>query len=164
MVTLRTGEGQHNVVMGVHKPNGELTWILINSQPIHYTSTVEVSGVVASFTDITIQKQQEEELRHTGERFRNLFLHSRDAILETAVDGRIVSANPEACRIFGRTEEEIIRIGRAGIVDGTDPRLPILAKERAEKAMLLANSRLFGETGRFFKAKSPPASFLSTIR
>lgn len=159
MVTLRTGEGQHNVVMGVHKPNGELTWILVNSQPIHYASTVEVSGVVASFTDITIQKQQEEELRHTGERFRNLFLHSRDAILETAVDGRIVSANPEACRIFGRTEEEIVRLGRAGVVDGTDPRLPILAKERAEKGYAFGELTFIRGDGTLFQGEASSSVF-----
>lgn len=159
MVTLRTGEGQHNVVMGVHKPNGELTWILVNSQPIRYTSAVEVSGVVASFTDITIQKQQEEEILHTGERFRNLFLHSRDAILETAIDGRIVSANPEACRIFGRTEEEIIRIGRAGFVDGTDPRLPILVKERAEKGYAFGELTFIRGDGTLFQGEVSSSVF-----
>ncbi|MBK8024236.1 MAG: PAS domain-containing protein [Chloroflexi bacterium] len=31
MVALRTGESQSDVVMGVHKPDGALTWILVNA-------------------------------------------------------------------------------------------------------------------------------------
>src|SRR5262249_26601209 len=34
MVTLRTGRPCSNVVMGVRKPDGELTWVSINSQPL----------------------------------------------------------------------------------------------------------------------------------
>jgi len=34
IVTLRTGRPSFNVVLGVHKPNGDLRWISINSQPI----------------------------------------------------------------------------------------------------------------------------------
>jgi hypothetical protein len=34
MVTLRTGQPCFDVVMGVHRPTGELTWVSINSQPL----------------------------------------------------------------------------------------------------------------------------------
>ncbi|HEY9907577.1 MAG TPA: PAS domain S-box protein, partial [Thermosynechococcaceae cyanobacterium] len=33
-VTLQTGKPCHNVVMGVSKPDGQLTWISINTQPL----------------------------------------------------------------------------------------------------------------------------------
>src|SRR5215472_10236239 len=35
--------------MGVHKPNNELTWISINSQPLFRPSETALAGVVASF-------------------------------------------------------------------------------------------------------------------
>jgi PAS domain S-box-containing protein len=41
-----------------------------------------------------------------------------------------MAANPAACAMFQRTEEEIIRNGRAGVVDSTDPRLPAALEER----------------------------------
>jgi diguanylate cyclase len=66
MVTLKTGEAQSNVVMGVHKPNGELTWILINSQPLYTSSTSRPEGVVCTFTDITERKRLEDKLRHAA--------------------------------------------------------------------------------------------------
>ena len=59
------------------------------------------------------------------ERFEAIFKHSIDAIMLTSPDGHIIAANPAACRMFGRTQDEIIRIGREGIVDITDPNFKI---------------------------------------
>jgi PAS domain S-box-containing protein len=53
-----------------------------------------------------------------------------DAILLTVPDGHIIAVNSAACAMFGRTEDEIIQIGRNGLVDINDPRLPILLEER----------------------------------
>lgn len=59
MVTLRTGVPMNDVVMGVHKPSGELTWLSINSQPMFQAGSDKPSAVVVSFTDITRRKQAE---------------------------------------------------------------------------------------------------------
>jgi PAS domain-containing protein len=56
-----------------------------------------------------LQAQSEETLRESEERCRAFFENSIDAVLLTAPDGTIYEVNPEACRIFGMTEEEIIR-------------------------------------------------------
>jgi PAS domain S-box-containing protein len=56
MVTLQTGQPQSNIIMGVHKPDGVLTWISINSQPIINPSDSKPSGIVATFEDITKRK------------------------------------------------------------------------------------------------------------
>ena len=53
-----------------------------------------------------------------------------DGMMFTAPDGRILDANPAACRMFERTREEIIAAGRAGLIDNSDPRLPGLLAER----------------------------------
>ena len=70
----------------------------------------------------------------SGETARNayyaLFLHSADALLLTAPDGSILAANPAACRMFGRSEEEICRVGRAGVMDVADPRLAAALSDR----------------------------------
>lgn len=55
-----------------------------------------------------------------------------DGIMLTAPDGRILDANPAACRMFQRTREEIIAVGRAGLMDTSDPRLPGLLALREE--------------------------------
>ncbi|TVQ05376.1 MAG: PAS domain S-box protein [Leptolyngbya sp. DLM2.Bin27] len=61
MVTLRTGESQTNVVMGVHKPDGTLTWISINTRPLFEPDNPQPIAVVASFFDITDRKLAEAE-------------------------------------------------------------------------------------------------------
>ncbi|MBE9225491.1 PAS domain S-box protein [Phormidium sp. LEGE 05292] len=63
MVTLRTGEPCVNVVMGVHKPDGSLTWISINSQPLYKSGDSLPYAVVTSFFDITERKHGEEALQ-----------------------------------------------------------------------------------------------------
>jgi len=85
------------------------------------------------------------EINGSEEQFRSLFENSIDAVLLATPEGVVMAANPEACRVFGRTEEEICQIGRTGLVDPTDPRLPGLLEERAR------TGRFRGEL--FFKRK-----------
>ncbi|MEW6673734.1 MAG: PAS domain S-box protein [Thermodesulfobacteriota bacterium] len=84
----------------------------------------EIAAARRLLDESTDQRERyEKALQESEERYRSIFHHSIDAVLLTAPDGRILQANPEACRIFGRSEEEICRLGRAGIVDIKDPRL-----------------------------------------
>jgi serine/threonine-protein kinase len=66
MVTLRTGRPCTDVVMGVHKPDGTLTWITVNAQPLLQADGRTLAGVVASFEDVTDRKRTEEALRQTA--------------------------------------------------------------------------------------------------
>ena len=70
MVTLATGEPQSDVVMGIRKPDGMITWILINSQPLIRPSETKPYAVVTSFTDITERKRGETRLQQQAERER----------------------------------------------------------------------------------------------
>jgi len=81
--------------------------------------------------EIKARKKSEDDLRDSEERYRALFENSMDGVLLTEPNGNILKANPAACRIFARSEEEICRVGRAGIVDISDPRLPKAIEERA---------------------------------
>ncbi len=81
---------------------------------------------------LTLRERAETMLRERTEQYRAIYENSMDAILATAPDGSIFSANPAACRMFERTEEEIVRAGRSGITDATDPRLAALLAERAK--------------------------------
>lgn len=90
-----------------------------------------VRGVVVSHTEITARVQSEATLRESEERYRSLFENSLDAVLLTIPDGRVLAANAAACRMFGRTEAEICRAGRSGLVDTSDPRLAGLLAQRA---------------------------------
>lgn len=69
--------------MGVHQPNGRLTWISINTQPLFQDSKTLPSVVVATFTDITREHNLlADEKRHT--RQMKLLNEIINAALETS--------------------------------------------------------------------------------
>lgn len=90
--------------------------------------------------------------------YRFIFEKSLDAILLTSPDGPIHRANPAACAMFQRTEEEIIQAGRAGIVDLKDPRLEPALQERREKGSVVAELTFYKKDGSRF-----PGQVSSTI-
>jgi PAS domain S-box-containing protein len=80
--------------------------------------------------------QAEEALSESESLFRALFENSLDAVLLTIPDGSILSANPAACTMFGMAEEEIIRVGRTGLIDPEDPRHAVVIEERKRTGQL----------------------------
>ncbi|MGI8499544.1 MAG: PAS domain-containing protein [Hassallia sp.] len=52
MVALQTGKPCLNVVMGLYKPNGQLVWLLLNSQPLFLAGGTTPYGVVTTFSEI----------------------------------------------------------------------------------------------------------------
>jgi len=62
MVTIKTSKPLTNILMGVHKPNGELTWISINSIPVCNEGETEPFAVIVTFHDITKFTKAEKEL------------------------------------------------------------------------------------------------------
>ena len=82
-VTLRTGQPQKGVIMGIHKPDGSLTWISVNTQPLFQINEPLPSAVVATFTDITREHNLlADEKRHT--RQLKLLNEIINAALETS--------------------------------------------------------------------------------
>ncbi len=65
VVTLRTGRPCTNVVLGVRKPDGTLSWLSVSSQPLFQSDGTTLAGVVTCFADITKHRRAEEALRQT---------------------------------------------------------------------------------------------------
>ena len=61
MVTLRTGEPCSGVIMGVHRPDQSMTWILINSRALIAEGEASPHAVVTTFTEITQLRELREE-------------------------------------------------------------------------------------------------------
>ena len=91
----------------------------------------DISFAIDSLAQEKMRREAEDALRESEERYRLLFDHSLDGILLTSPDGSILAANPAACRILGRSEAEIIKAGRSGILDMADPKTKAFLEERA---------------------------------
>ncbi len=63
MLTLKTGQPQTNVIMGICQEDHPIKWISINSQPLFHPDQTTPYAVVASFADITEQKLAQEIMR-----------------------------------------------------------------------------------------------------
>ena len=108
MIALETCKPQREVLMGVHRPEGDLRWISINSNPLVKAESDGAYGVVTSFSDVTARKQVEQALRNSEERLRTIVDTAVDGILVIDDDGLIESFNPAAECMFGVQAEDII--------------------------------------------------------
>jgi PAS domain S-box-containing protein len=108
MVTLQTGEPQSNVTMGIHKPDGSLTWISINTRPLFESNSTQPFAVVASFFDITEQKQSEEAIRRAEQRYRSVVDNVKDVIFQSDTAGQWTFLNPAWTEITGFSVDESI--------------------------------------------------------
>ncbi len=66
------------------------------------------------------KKLAEQRIAESEGLFRSIFENSVDAILLTLPNGRILMANSAACRMFGRSEMEMRRIGWNDLIDWTN--------------------------------------------
>ncbi|MBE7942647.1 MULTISPECIES: ATP-binding protein [Ramlibacter] len=93
----------------------------------------ELTGVEQAFNEmLDALDQQLAALRESEDRWRLLFEHSLDGVLQTSPGGSVVSANPAACAMLGYTEEELRQLGRDRLVHQADTRLARLLAQRDE--------------------------------
>jgi len=135
----------------IHREGREI-WTLLSTSLVRDPQGAP-QYLVSQIQDITERKQAETALQESVERYRSLFENSIDGILLTAPDGTILAANPAACRMFQRTEEEICQSGRSGLVDVSDPRLAVALEERARSGEYTSELFLLRKDGTHFPAE-----------
>jgi diguanylate cyclase (GGDEF)-like protein/PAS domain S-box-containing protein len=92
--------------------------------------------------------------------YEALFIHGVDGVLITSADGRILGANARACELLGRTELQLIELGRDGIVDRRDRRWRAALETRAPEGAFRGVFRFRRGDGSTFSAEVTTASFL----
>ena len=61
-LTLRSGEPQSGVVLGIQRADGARTWVSVNCQPLRAAVGAPAEGVIVSFSDITPMRRMTERL------------------------------------------------------------------------------------------------------
>ncbi|HWR33731.1 MAG TPA: PAS domain S-box protein, partial [Chitinophagaceae bacterium] len=132
------------------------------SAPHHFEEEeIQIMQSIASIVAFAIwEKKSTIALRDSEEKYRAFFENSLDGILLTKPDGTILAANPAACRMFGRSEEELCRLGRSGIADFSDPRMYILLEERMKKGKVSGEMNFVKKDGTIFPGEISSMSFI----
>lgn len=124
-----------------------------------------VFGLVGSLVNTRSTAQQMAEgltadLRESEEKFRLIYDNSQDGIFFTVPDGRVIAANPAACEMLRRSEQEICEIGRDHVVDVTDPRLPQALEERSRTGKFVGELNFRRKEGEVFPVELASTLFL----
>ncbi|MBK9249238.1 MAG: PAS domain S-box protein [Ignavibacteria bacterium] len=98
--TLVTGESISGEIMGIHKPDGTLTWVSINSEPLYRDGDTSPIGVVESFTDIPTRKSAEEEIARSHHRFETVSKATNEGIWDYDFESKTVWRNKILCDIM----------------------------------------------------------------
>lgn len=88
------------------RKDGSLVDVDLMSLPVIVAG--EMVGYIAIYHDITEQKIIERELRHQKDYFEALFVNNPVAVVTADMEGKIISWNPEAKKLFGYTQDEVV--------------------------------------------------------
>ncbi|MCE5336120.1 MAG: PAS domain S-box protein [Desulfobacteraceae bacterium] len=142
MVAFKKVEGLPLVaVTGISRESMEREWLgrirnYVLFAGIAFLALIGLSWLIYQST--SREEAVRRELEESERRHRSIFENSIDGILLTdPVSGRILAANPAACRIFGKSEEEICRGGRSALVDMEEPNLASIFSVRDGTGMCI---------------------------
>ena len=109
-ITLATGRACDDVVMGIRRKEGDVSWLSISSRPLFHADEDEAYAVVVSFADITERKLAEEAIQREIEakEFERNRLNTVLEALPVAVyiadaDGKLQQGNAAAKQMWGTT-------------------------------------------------------------
>lgn len=125
-----------------------------NGKPIRALGTVQ---------DITERKKVENVVKESEAKYRAFFENSMDGILLSVTDGKILAANPAACKIFKMTEQEICDAGRFGLVDLSDLRVENLIKQRQLTVEAQGELTLLRKDGTTFEGEMSSVIFTDSF-
>jgi PAS domain S-box-containing protein/putative nucleotidyltransferase with HDIG domain len=108
MATLRTGQAQSNVVMGIEQADGRLVWIAANSQPLFAGGSVSCHAVMTVFQDITQQRLEQDTLWQDETPLHALFEAIPNPFFVKDRDGYYLACNSAFENYLGVSRQRIL--------------------------------------------------------
>lgn len=146
----RDATGHARGVLRIYAAEGKPIPVEATTSVFHDEHGNRRSSVI--MRDISEQLRREQALRESEDRFRALFEQSMDAIFITEPSGRIHDCNPAAEKLFGYSRKEILALGRAGLVDESEPAFQRLMEERRTSDRARAEIHMRRADGGWFLA------------
>lgn len=114
VITSRTAKPINDVVLGIHKPDGILVWLSINSQPLISQGASAPCAVATILRDITGSKLAASALSNSEQHQRLL---EQQKVIQTSLDGfwivratdaRFLEVNEAYCSMVGYSRDELL--------------------------------------------------------
>jgi PAS domain S-box-containing protein len=99
---------EYNEECRIFHPDGNMRWIKDRGQVV-CNERGEPRYIIGAAIDITEQKEKEEALKISEEKFRSLFDNAAVGIAIMSLNGRFLQTNDGLQRIFGYSEEEMLQ-------------------------------------------------------
>jgi len=113
---VRALQGERSTIsdIEVRRPDAVVP-LFVTGTPI-YDSNGVLQYAMAAFIDITLQKNAEQKLAESEERYRQIIEYATDIIYRTDRNGNLTYVNPVGLKIFGFTEEEALGMNYVNLV------------------------------------------------
>ena len=99
-VTLRTGQPVRGHEVLIERPDGTQSYVLPQAVAI-FDTVGTLTGGVKIMLDLTDRHQAEVALRQAEAKYRAIFDHAVEGILQTSIEGRLITANPALAQMLG---------------------------------------------------------------
>jgi PAS domain S-box-containing protein len=143
-----------NAIIGLaQKEPFSKRWLLVSTQPIFDSVTGKLDEVLVSFVDFTEQKQIEEALFESEERYRHLFENSPIGIGVSTLEGKVITANKSMLDITGYDLNEFRKINIAETYENREDRERILRIHDRDGRVTNHRVRLRRRDGKVYDAR-----------
>lgn len=88
------------------KSDGTVVWVKGNAVPEIIDNII--TGYIGTITDITADKEAEAALRESEEKYRILIENQNDLIVKVDSEGAFLFVSPSYCKLFGKSESELL--------------------------------------------------------
>ncbi len=131
MIRQAKGQGSHRFEWDHLRKDGTLLQVEVSLTVIPGPSGMQLHTV---WRDITDRKQAELTLRKSEESYRLLIENQTDLVVKVDLEGRFLFVSPSYCRMFGKTEEQLLGHAFMPVVHPDDQ----AATDQAMKALYAA--------------------------
>ncbi|WP_276348586.1 PAS domain S-box protein [Daejeonella sp. JGW-45] len=136
---------------------GKALWLRVRGNPQFKDSEcIRISGTIQDIQELKLQSML---LKDSEEKYKSIIANSLTAHFLIHPDGRILEANKTALDMFGYTIDEMRTLGRADLLDTSDPNLAAYVKRREETGSAEAELTGIRKNGERFPHEISSVSF-----
>ncbi len=108
--TVRSGQAQTDLRIGIQRAGGAVTWLSVNTAFLRRVDDTDYYGLVSTITDVTEQTNAATRLKESEARFRRTFELAGSGMAHIGMDRRFIRVNRRLCDILGYREEEMLKL------------------------------------------------------